>query len=92
VKCRTCGAEIAEKAIVCYRCGTPTADLPPVTVTPTPRRSNVTTVVVMALIIVAGAVLIPMTRPGSIERIGAWVVAWIVILVAMSRLRRRRVR
>ena len=23
--CRTCGAEIAEKAIVCYRCGTPTA-------------------------------------------------------------------
>ncbi|HUL75268.1 MAG TPA: hypothetical protein VLT86_19295 [Vicinamibacterales bacterium] len=23
--CRQCGAEIAEKAIVCYRCGTPTA-------------------------------------------------------------------
>jgi hypothetical protein len=25
VTCRACGAEIAEKAIVCYRCGTPTA-------------------------------------------------------------------
>ena len=49
VKCRTCGAEIAEKAIVCYRCGTPTADLPPVIVTTPPRRSNVTTVVVMVL-------------------------------------------
>jgi hypothetical protein len=23
--CRTCAAEIADKAIVCYRCGTPTA-------------------------------------------------------------------
>jgi len=25
MKCRQCGAEIAEKAIVCYRCGTATA-------------------------------------------------------------------
>jgi hypothetical protein len=24
--CRQCGTEIAEKAIVCYRCGTPTAE------------------------------------------------------------------
>jgi hypothetical protein len=90
VNCRACGAEIADKAIVCYRCGAPTADLPSVTVTPPRRPSNVAAILVMVLIIVAGAVLIPMTRPGSIERIGAWVVAWIVILVAMSRLRRRR--
>jgi hypothetical protein len=26
VKCRSCGSEIADKAIVCYRCGTPTAE------------------------------------------------------------------
>jgi hypothetical protein len=24
--CRSCGSTIADKAIVCYRCGTPTAD------------------------------------------------------------------
>jgi hypothetical protein len=24
--CRNCGTEIADKAIVCYRCGTPTTD------------------------------------------------------------------
>ncbi len=24
--CRSCGTEIAEKAIVCYRCGAPTAE------------------------------------------------------------------
>ena len=24
--CRSCGADIADKAIVCYRCGTPTAE------------------------------------------------------------------
>jgi hypothetical protein len=26
VTCRACGAEIADKAIVCYKCGTPTAE------------------------------------------------------------------
>ena len=26
MKCRSCGAEIDAKAIVCYRCGAPTAD------------------------------------------------------------------
>lgn len=25
--CRSCGTNIADKAIVCYKCGTPTADL-----------------------------------------------------------------
>jgi uncharacterized membrane protein YvbJ len=26
MKCRNCGAEIAEKALICYRCGTPTTE------------------------------------------------------------------
>jgi hypothetical protein len=26
MQCRTCGTEIADKAIVCYRCGTATTD------------------------------------------------------------------
>jgi zinc-ribbon domain len=26
MQCRNCGTEIADKAIVCYRCGTPTTD------------------------------------------------------------------
>jgi len=29
VKCRSCGHEIAKNAIVCYRCGAPTAALAP---------------------------------------------------------------
>jgi hypothetical protein len=29
VTCRSCGAVIADKAIVCYRCGAPTAAEPP---------------------------------------------------------------
>jgi hypothetical protein len=26
MQCRNCGAEIAEKALICYRCGTATTD------------------------------------------------------------------
>jgi hypothetical protein len=26
MKCRSCGAEIAEKALICYRCGTATTE------------------------------------------------------------------
>ena len=26
MQCRKCGAEIADKALICYRCGTATAD------------------------------------------------------------------
>ena len=31
MKCRSCGTEIAEKALVCYKCGTATAEprIPP---------------------------------------------------------------
>ena len=55
--CRHCAAEIADKAIVCYRCGTPTADLP------SPRLHDRRAAlppwvwVVVVLVIVAGAVL-----------------------------------
>lgn len=53
--CRHCAAEIADKAIVCYRCGTPTADLP------SPRLQARTGLppwvwVVVAIVILAGAV------------------------------------
>jgi hypothetical protein len=33
MRCRSCGQDIASNAIVCYKCGTPTADVP------APRRA-----------------------------------------------------
>lgn len=50
--CRSCGAVIAEKAIVCYRCGTPTAaDAPPVR--PAPVRAPAMWVVVLLIAAIA---------------------------------------
>ena len=59
--CGTCGATIADKAIVCYRCGAPTAA--PVTraVRPaTPRRSRAGALVLLVigvLLLVVGLML-----------------------------------
>ena len=61
MKCATCSAEIADKAIVCYRCGTPTA-VPQAPVRPPVRRGNgrliVLTVVLVVVVAVAVVVLL----------------------------------
>ena len=54
--CRNCGTEIADKAIVCYRCGTATLDPVRKAVEVRPRRSPV--VLVMVLLAIVAAVLL----------------------------------
>jgi hypothetical protein len=51
--CRTCGTEIADKAIVCYRCGTATTDPVRKPVEVRRRRSPA-----LALIVILAAILI----------------------------------
>ena len=86
--CRSCGAEIADKAIVCYRCGTPTAEAPIRPVSRTGRPGWAALIVVL-VIFVLGAWLIPQTTPGSPARIAAWVVTWLVVLAAAAWVQRR---
>ena len=38
MRCRKCGTEIADKAIVCYRCGTPAMETPAPARPPVRRR------------------------------------------------------
>lgn len=52
--CRSCGTTIAEKAIVCYKCGTPVEDLAPVTRAPAGApRASVPWAVVAAVVEIA---------------------------------------
>jgi len=54
MQCRNCGAEIAEKALICYRCGTATTEAK-YKPAPLARRSSsrtlLVTVVIIALIV-----------------------------------------
>jgi len=86
--CRSCGATIAEKAIICYRCGAATVD-PATLVPPRPpvARRSVWPVAMAILIIVALAVwLVPKTPADSVARWAAWagvVVATVVTVLLL---------
>lgn len=51
MKCRNCGTEIAEKALICFRCGTAVEE--PVTrpYTPSTRRRPVVVYIVFAILV-----------------------------------------
>ena len=51
--CRNCGTEIADKAIVCYRCGTATADPVRKPVEIRPRRGRAVPILVAILLALA---------------------------------------
>ena len=56
--CTSCGATIADKAIVCYRCGAPTA-LPATAPTrQRPRGARPLIVLAIVLIVVLAAILV----------------------------------
>ena len=63
--CRSCGAQIADKAIVCYRCGTPTEEV--VARFGRPRRRRGTLWVLLAILVslAAWAVYFLMLRSAS---------------------------
>jgi hypothetical protein len=82
--CRTCGTEIADKALICFRCGAPTSE--PVRQAAPARRagpSRFLTAVVMVLLVLAALFLgraAPMELPPAasygIAAFAAAVLAW----------------
>lgn len=100
MQCRACGATIAAKAIVCYKCGTPTEDH--VAVSRHGSGPSMATIVALriafAVVIVAlAAWLVPKTPEGTWMRYAAWAavpvaafgVARLLPSPRSSRLRRR---
>jgi len=57
MKCRSCGAEIADKALICYRCGTATTEAKYQPVPLRPRRSgrNLIAILIVILLLMLAA-------------------------------------
>jgi ribosomal protein L40E len=57
MKCRSCGAEIAVNALICYRCGTATAEpkITPPSARPKRSRALVTGLILLGLALAAVA-------------------------------------
>jgi len=51
MQCRQCGAEIADRALICYRCGTATTEAKYKAVSVRPRRSRTPLAVIVVLVL-----------------------------------------
>jgi uncharacterized membrane protein YvbJ len=61
MQCRNCGTEIADKALICYRCGTATADAKYQPYEPPSRRGRlpmVALVLVLAVLVLVALFLL----------------------------------
>jgi len=85
--CRSCGTEIADKAIVCYRCGTSTTEAR--YKAPAPRRPrsaamSIATVLAVALLAVFALYMDRMTTFGASRTVG-WVIAVVAVVIVVLR-------
>jgi hypothetical protein len=90
--CRSCGTEIAEKALICYKCGNATTD-PLVRPPSSPRpRSRLSLIVTFAALLLLAAVAVVLARssPSGTPPAVTWIVAGIAILIVGLRAYARR--
>jgi hypothetical protein len=92
--CRNCGTEIADKAIVCYRCGAGTTD--PIRRPAVVRRRRGRLLPLVALVLLAllglflgqaGQTVLP---PGKGYGLGAGIAIAVAIVLLVVRISRRR--
>jgi zinc-ribbon domain len=91
--CRNCGTEIADKAIVCYRCGTATTDPVRKPVVVRQRRSPLFSFVALALLVLLGLYLGTAGQtvlPGREYSLVAGGVIGLAIILLVIRIARRR--
>lgn len=83
MRCRQCGTEIADKAIVCYRCGTATTD-PVRRPAELPRRGgNLGSLIGLVLLVVLGLFLGEAGRLAPTHTTALDTAAGICLLVAL---------
>ena len=93
MQCRQCGTEIADKALICYRCGAATTD--PVYSAPAAARrgsrGSLTATVLALVLLVLLALYMGRLSTGETPRIVTWVaVAIAVVVVGLRAYARRR--
>ncbi|HWF86963.1 MAG TPA: hypothetical protein VG222_19035 [Vicinamibacterales bacterium] len=92
MQCRNCSAEIADKALICYRCGAPTTEAkfkPPVPRRAVSRASLVATVLALVLLVLA-AIFLGRAPSGETPRAVTWAVVAIAVVIVVLRAYARR--
>lgn len=96
VNCRYCGVEIADKALICYRCGRPTTEarIKPRTSSGKRRSGAIGIVpsVLALLLLVIAALFMGQVATGQTPRIVSWSVAVLAAVLVVWRVVRWRSR
>jgi hypothetical protein len=94
MQCRNCGTEIADKALICYKCGTPTTDAKyqPADIPARGRRGRsgmLATVLALVMLVIA-ALYMGRASAGETPRYVTWVAVTVAVLVVGLRAYARR--
>jgi hypothetical protein len=93
MQCRQCGTQIADKAIVCYRCGTATTDPVRKAVAVKPKRSPLIPLIVTALLVGLAAFLwryaSQTANPDYVELVAGFVLGAAIVIVIRTLVFRR---
>ena len=93
MQCRHCGAQIADKALICYKCGTATTDAKyqPARIPGASSRAGlVATVIALALIVVLFVMMGRVATAATSTYLRAAAVVIAILIVALRAYARRR--
>lgn len=86
--CRTCGTDIADKALICYRCGSATTEARIKAPAPLPARGPWPLVAVLLCLVLAAVLAVPALPDGAPEQ-ASWAVLAAAAVAAVVLLRPR---
>jgi hypothetical protein len=87
--CQHCGTEIADKALVCYRCGHATSE-PLGRSGQAPKPGSRIPVIAALLVLILGALFMSQAAVGEAPHLVSWVVAGLAVIVLVWRFWRGR--
>jgi peptidoglycan/LPS O-acetylase OafA/YrhL len=93
MQCRKCGTDIADNALICYRCGEATSEpkFHPASRRPSSSKVGFILTFVMLLLLVAVTVFLGRSSPSGTPQWFTWVIAGVaVVIVALRAYARRR--
>jgi len=88
--CRNCGTEIADKALICYRCGTATTEARFKPVPASRSRSPLIATVVAVIVLIGFAVFVGRSGAGDTPRYVTWAAAALAVIIVGIRAYARR--
>jgi hypothetical protein len=87
--CKHCGTEIADKALVCYRCGHATAE-PRVQPGRAPSAPSRIPMMAALAVLILAALYMTQAAQGEVPRVVSWVAAGLAAVVLVWWIGRRR--